>query len=103
MMVARWHIDTKFGHKQDVIASVKRWHEEIGAQVGWGLDRVRILSGSLGAKESTLVVEIPVEDLTALDESWRKLATIEAHKQWSRELEPHMVSASTYWEVFRVV
>lgn len=102
MMIARWHIDAKFGHKSDVIDALKRWHEEIGTQIGWPLERVRILSGSVGAREATVVAEIEVEDLAALNDSWSRLAAIEAHKKWSRDLEPHMVSGSTYWEIYRV-
>lgn len=102
MMIARWHIDAKFGHKQDVIDALKRWHEEIGTQIGWPLERTRILSGSVGAREATVVAEIEIEDLAALNESWNRLASIDAHKQWGRDLEPHMVSGSTCWEVFRV-
>lgn len=103
MLLARWQIDAKFGHKQDVIDSMKRWLAEIGTQVGWTADRTRLLGGSIGAKESTVVSEVLVEDLAELDRAWTKLGTIAAHKDWSRDLEPHMVSGSTRWEIFRVL
>ena len=31
------------------------------------------------------------------------LATIEAHKQWSKNLEPYIVSGTPRWEVFRIL
>ena len=103
MMIARWHIDARFGHKQTVIESVQRWGREIGEQIGWGPDKVRITTGSIGALESSVEVEVTVRDLAELDAAWSKLATIEAHKQWSKAIEPDIVSATTHWQVFRLV
>jgi len=40
---------------------------------------------------------------SALNAAWDKLATIEAHKQWSKDLEPHVVSGSARWEVLRLL
>ena len=34
MMVARWCIEARFGHKQTVIDSLKKWNREIGSQIG---------------------------------------------------------------------
>ncbi len=30
MMIARWHIEARFGQKQTVIDSLKKWCDEIG-------------------------------------------------------------------------
>ena len=35
--------------------------------------------------------------------AWDRLATLDAHKQWSQDLEPFVVSGSPRWEVLRVV
>jgi hypothetical protein len=103
MMIARWSIDARFGQKQVVLNSLKKWCVEIGAQIGWTADKIRILSGSIGAPESTLVTEVKIENLVDLNAAWEKLGTIEAHKHWSKELEPYVVSGTHRWEVFRVV
>ncbi|MFQ5937149.1 MAG: hypothetical protein ACE5LB_12160 [Acidiferrobacterales bacterium] len=103
MMVARWRIEARFGHKQVVIDSLKKWSREIGAQIGWSEDKLRILTGAVGALESTVELEVLIEDLAELNDSWAKLATIDAHKQWSKDLEPHVVSGTPHWQVFRVV
>lgn len=103
MMIARWSIDARFGHKPTVIASMKKWHEEIGSQIGWTADKTRLYTGSLGVPESTVQSEILIADLADLNRAWDKLATIDAHKQWSKDLEPHIVSGSPRWEVFRVI
>jgi len=103
MMIARWHIDARFGHKETVIKLLKRWNEEIGTKVGWTADKARILTGSIGTPESRITSEIMVEDLAELNASWAKLATVDGHAEWSKELEPYVVSGSNRWEVCRVV
>lgn len=102
-MLARWTIDARFGHKQMVIESLKKWNAEIGAQIGWTDDKVRILTGSVGVPESSVVSEVQVNDLAELSASWDKLGSIKEHAQWSKELEPHIVSGTHRWEIFRVV
>ena len=103
MMIARWHIEARFGHKQTVIDSLKRWHQEIGTQIGWTSDKFRILAGSVGALESTVQAEVQIEDLAELSASWEKLGSIEAHKQWSKDIEPYVVSGTPHWQIFRLV
>lgn len=103
MMVARWHIDAKFGHKQTVIDSLSTWFNTFGSQIGWSGDKYRIVTGSVGARESEVVSEVTISGLTELDESWNKLGEIEGHKAWSKELEPYIVSGSQYWEILRIV
>lgn len=103
MMIARWSIEAKFGHKPEVVAEMQRWLRDIGAQVGWTAERVRLLNGSIGAKESTIQSEIEIADLAELDAAWSKLGTLEAHAAWSKALEPHVVSGTQRWEIFRVI
>jgi hypothetical protein len=103
MMIARWHIDARFGHKQTVLDSLKNWRRDVGTQIGWSQDKVRITTGSIGALESTVELEVSIADLKELDASWSKLGSIEAHKQWSKDIEPFIVSATPRWEIYRVV
>lgn len=101
MIIARWSIDARFGHKQAVIDSLLKWHKDIGNTIGW--KNFRVLTGSIGAPESRVQSEILLNDISELNASWEKLATIEAHKQWSKDLEPNVVSGTPHWEIFRVV
>jgi hypothetical protein len=103
MMVARWSIDAKFGYKQNVVEAMKRWLREIGPQAGVAADRTRLLTGSVGALEATVQTEHVVEDLAELNRVWDKLANIPAHQQWSKELEPHVVSGTSRWEIYRLI
>ena len=103
MMIARWQIEARFGHKHTVIDMLKRWNEEIGSQVGWTSDKVRLLTGAVGALESTIQSDVEIEDLADLGSAWKKLATIEAHKQWSKDIEPYIVSGTPTCQIFRVL
>ena len=102
MIVARWSIDAKFGHKPDVIESLSKWQKQFGAEIGWD-GKWRMLTGSVGALESTIITELTLNSISELSESWDKLGQLDGHKQWSRDLEPHIVSGSMKWEVFRIV
>jgi len=103
MMIAKWCIDAKFGHKPEVVESLTRWFEEIGSQIGWHKGNSRILVGSVGALESSIISEITIESLTELNDAWQKLGDIEAHKAWSKTLEPHVVSGTPKWEIYRII
>lgn len=103
MMVARWSIDAKFGYKQNVVDLMQRWLKEIAPQAGVKTDQTRLLTGSIGALEATIQSEHVIEDLTELNQVWDKLATIPAHKQWGKDLEPFVVSGTSRWEIYRVL
>lgn len=103
MIVARWSIDARFGHKQSVIDSMNTWMTEVGSQIGWTKEHTRLLTGSVGTLESTVQTEVVLKDLAELGAAWDKLATIEAHKRWSKEIEPYVVSGTPRWEVLRVL
>jgi hypothetical protein len=103
MMVARWSIAAKFGYKQNAIDLMERWLREIGPQVGFTADKTRLLTGSIGALEATIQSEHLVKDLAELSQAWDKLATIDAHKQWGKEIEPYVVSGTSRWEILRVL
>ena len=103
MMIARWRIDTRFGHKQTVIDSIKSWSRDIGSQVGWTGDKLRLTAGSIGAPESTIEMEVQVKNLAELNASWEKLGSIAEHKEWSKQIEPYIVSGTPRWEILRVV
>lgn len=103
MMLARWSIDARFGYKPNVIELMQRWLRDIAPQVGVTAERTRLVTGSIGAKEATIQTEHQIEDLAELNRIWDKLATIPAHRQWGKDLEPFVVSGSSHWEVFRIL
>lgn len=102
MFIARWIIEAKFGHKDDVISVCKRWQAEVGNRIGLKFNQ-RALSGSIGVAESRFELETQVPSLAELEKSWAEMAKLPAHKQFSKELEPHIVSGSNRWEILRLL
>lgn len=102
MMIARWHCEARFGHKQEALSLVKEWQEKIGSQTVIG-DDARILTGSVGAREATIEIDHEIDDLAQLQEFFDKIATIRMHQEWGKRMGEVIVSGSTYWEVFRIV
>jgi hypothetical protein len=103
MLIARWHIEAKFGHKQAVIDLMKEWNEQVGEQTDLDISKERIITGSVGAKEAAIEIEVEIENLAELDAFFDKIATVQFHKEWGRKMSEYVVSGSSYWDVFRVV
>ncbi len=103
MFSARWQIDARFGYKQTVLDMMKRWEREVGSQVGLDKLDFQVMTGSIGAREATVETHHKVESLAQLEEFFAKIGKIEAHRQWGKDLEPHVVSGSSLWQIFRIV
>ena len=103
MIVARFLVEARFGHKQKVIEMMRSWDQQFGTKVGWTSDKTRTLTGSIGAPESLIINEIRLESLSELDTSFQKLATLDGHAEWGREIEPYIVSGSNRWEILREI
>jgi len=103
MLIARWQIDAKFGQKQTVIEMFRSWEREIGSKSGTDKMDFKILTGSIGAREATVEVNHTVENLAQLEKFFETIGKNEAHKKWSKDLEPYVVSGSSSWSIYRVV
>lgn len=103
MMVARWQFTAKFGYKDKAIALIKEWNDEIGSQTNVDASSSRIISGSVGVSEGLVENEMMIEGLDDLQQFFDKIATVEMHKDWGRNMGEVIVDGSTRWEVFRVV
>jgi hypothetical protein len=103
MFVARWSVDTKFGHKDATLSIMNKWQDEVGSKVGLERKRSRLLSGSVGAPESRIENEVEVASLKELEEAFAKFSQFPYHQKFSQELEQHIVSGTNRWEIFRVL
>jgi len=103
MLIARWQIDARFGHKQAVIDLMQRWLRDIGSKAGTDTMDVKLLTGSVGAREATLEVNHSVESLAKLEQFFTAIGKLDAHKQWGKDLEPFVVSGSSRWDIYRVI
>lgn len=103
MLIARWQIDARFGHKQTVIDLMQRWLRDVGSKAGTDTMDVKLLTGSVGAREATLEVNHTVESLAKLESFFAAIGKLDAHKQWGKDLEPVVVSGSSRWDIYRVI
>src|SRR4029078_2347614 len=102
MLVARWQIDARFGHKQAVVDILQSWLREMGSKAGTGAMDVKVLHGSVGALESRVEANHSLESLAQLEQVFGAIDKHNAHKQWAKDLEPYVVSGTPRWEIFRV-
>jgi len=102
MFVARWQIDARFGHKQAVIDSLRKWEREVGSKAGTGTMDFKVLTGSIGAREATVEANHTVENIAQLEKFFETIGKIDAHRQWGKDLEPNVVSGSALWTIYRV-
>ncbi len=102
MILARWDIDARFGHRDAALALLREWWREIAPQVGWTPDQVRVSSGSLGVAESRLEVEVRLADLAELNDAWTRLANARGQEEWARALSEHIVSGTPRWRIYRL-
>lgn len=101
MIIARWYCNARFGKKQELIDRLKQWWETIGREIGQ--TDYSICTGSIGAAESLVTIDVRVKGLTELDEQWDKLAQRQDHRTFGSEIEPLIVSGTTRWDVLRVI
>lgn len=103
MFSARWQIDAKFGQKQTVLELMREWERDIGSQVDIADLKFQIMTGSIGAREATVEAHHEVESLARLEEFFARIGKIDAHAQWGKQMEPHVVSGTSLWQIFRIV
>lgn len=103
MMIARWHVDCRFSYKEEALASLRGWFDDVGRDIGLDSGNVRFLTGSVGAAESKIEMELTVNDLADLNDIWNKMGSVKSHPDWARKIEPFLVSGSPYWTVYRVL
>ena len=103
MLIARWSIDARFGHKQEVIQLLRKWLGDIGTPAGFDPRRTRLLTGSVGMLEARVQAEHEIASLDELEKVWDAIGRNPAHQQWGKDLEPHVVSGTSRWEILRVL
>ena len=67
------------------------------------MDQLRLVTGSVGARESHIEMEMRIDGLGELQEFFDKIASIQMHHDWGKRMSEVIVSGSTYWEVMRVI
>lgn len=101
MIVARWQVNARFGHKQELIDEIRTWWTTIGRDIGQ--NDITVLTGSVGAAESLVTVDVRCQDMAELQSQWDQLAHFAEHKAFAQKIEPLLVSGSTRWEILKIV
>jgi hypothetical protein len=71
MIVARWHVNARFGHKQELINELKRWWSTMERRSA--RPSTHIMTGSIGAAESLVTDDVRCRDLAELHQQWDAL------------------------------
>ena len=103
MFIARWQIDARFGQKRPRSSCCASGSGRSARRSGLPEMEFGLLSGSIGACEATLEADHKVESLAQLEQFFEKLGKLEAHGAWGKVLEPHVVSGTSHWQIFRVL
>lgn len=103
MMIARWTVEARFGHKSQAIGLLQEWYEQIGSQTDIDLSTKRIVSGSVGVSEAVIETEFEIGGLGELQEFFNKIGSIKMHDEWGRKMGDVVVSGSAVWHVCRVI
>jgi hypothetical protein len=94
-------VNARFGKKQELIREMKNWWQSIGKEIGQ--TDFTLMTGSVGAAESLVTVDIRCKDMAELNQQWEDLAKRADHVEFGSRMEPLLVSGSTRWEIFRVI
>lgn len=103
MMIARWSVEARFGHKSKAIELLQEWYQEIGSQTDIDLATRRIITGSVGAGEALIETEFEIGGLGELQDFFNKIGSIKMHEDWGPKMGEVIVSGSAVWRVFRVI
>lgn len=70
----------------DAVALLQEWVTVVARQAEGDLQSASILSGSIGAPESRMELELEFNTLSDLEEFWGTIPA-QAHKAWSERLQ----------------
>jgi len=100
-ILARWCYTAKFGLKPESLNQLSLWVNKIGSQAGCNWQNTRIITGSIGALESYVEMELTLDSITHLDNFFNKIPGKE-HVLWGKEMSKYIMDGSTHWEILRI-
>ena len=103
MYIARWLLTAQFGHKDAAIGLIRKWETDVGQRIGWRTGSIRVVSGMIGVPQAHIEFEVKVDSLNDLESAWADMGKNPYHGQYLKELESHVISGSTQWQVLELV
>lgn len=92
----------KFGSKLDAVALLQEWVHDVGSQAGLTSNNTQLHTGSIGAPESTLELEVSFDSLAELEAFWAAIPPAQ-HKAWGQRMQQYIVHGSPQWQVYRTL
>ncbi|KAI7838971.1 hypothetical protein COHA_007257 [Chlorella ohadii] len=90
----------RFGGKADAVQLLQEWVQEIGSEAGLTPSNTSLSTGSIGAPESTLELEVRFDSLADLEGFWSAIPQ-QQHKAWGQRMQQYIVHGSPQWHVYR--
>lgn len=97
---ARYSLDVKFGNKLDAVALLQEWVQDVGSVAGLTPQNTQLHTGSIGAPESTLELEVGFETLAELEDFWTNIPPAQ-HRAWGQRMQEYIVHGTPQWQVYR--
>jgi hypothetical protein len=102
MYVARWHLTARFGHKDETLKLLQRWEIDVAHRIGWRPGSLRIVTGSVGAGDTDIEIEVKIDSLTDLEAAWADMARVPYQEEYQKKLSELVVSGSGRWTVHQI-
>ncbi|EFN51270.1 hypothetical protein CHLNCDRAFT_55227 [Chlorella variabilis] len=96
-VATRWSLDVKFGGKMEAVMLLQEWVSTVGAAAGLTPANTSLGTGSIGAPESTLELEVSFSSLGELEEFWSSIPQAQ-HKAWGQRMQQFIVHGSPQWQ-----
>jgi len=101
-VIARWILVAKYGHKAECVKMLHEWADTVGRAAGLDPTRdILLVSGNIGANESTIELEIRngLSSVGDFDQLMRNI-DVTMHREWGMRFAEHVVDGTTRWEIF---
>lgn len=107
MHVARWYVQTNFGETYAVLDQLKAYCDTMSKSLGIDPGRIRIMTGCVGAYQSSIALELQVESLEEFGRIMgaKGLGASDIkpmNEDFSKKVGSSMSPNSGYWEIYRI-
>ena len=103
MYVARWHLTARFGHKDETMKLLQQWEIDVANRIGWRPSSLRFVTGSIGAGDTEIEMEVKIDSLTDLEAAWADMGRSQYQAEYQKKLRDLIVDGSSRWTIHRVV
>jgi len=100
MFLVRNIMRVNLGRRSETVGVIKELHAEMQKELG--IKSIRILTGSIGPSDQTIVMEAEHENLASLEEEIEKWNNWPGMAKWGEKWGGLIVPGSTHIEIFRI-